>query len=250
MRIHQIPALVLLFIVGACSAPVTRTELDSNLASAGATVGVLPVNVQQKIEARVDDNPIGLAGTAGRLAVFKGEQTRQKRLNEALSEAEFDYQAEFAERLKQSLTRNRLNIKDIQFRRTIDNVLGEVAPGRFERRPPKDQPADFLLDVTVDVVGYIAESITKDYLPTLHVGARLLDADSLDVVYETRVEYNPLDAEDATITLQADEAYTFKDTEAMAADSQLTAKGLAAAMDAVLMQISSDLAALASTDVD
>lgn len=243
-------SILLLLLIAACSAPVTRTELDSSLASAGATIGVLPVNVQQKIEARVDDNPIGLAGTAGRLAVFKGEQTRQKRLNEALAAADFDYRDRFRQRLSEALTSNRLNIQDIAFQRTIDNVLGEVAPGRFERRPPKDQPVDFLLDVTVDAVGYIAESINKDYLPTLHVGVRLLDADSLDVVYETRVEYNPLDPEEATVKLAADERYTFKDTRAMAADTALTADGLLAAMDAVLMQISGDLAALAAESGD
>ncbi len=240
--------LLLLLTLGACSAPVTRVELNDNLVSAGATVGVLPVNLQQKIEARVDDNPIGLAGTAGRLAVFKGEQTRQKRLNEALAAADFSYPSQFRQRLNDSLTAHRLNTRPIEFSRTIDNVLGEVAPGRFERRPPKDQPVDFLLDVTVDVVGYIAESISKDYLPTLHVGARLLSADTLDVVYETRVEYNPLDAEDAAISITADSQYTFKDTEEMAADSARTALGLAAAMDAVLMQISNDLAALAAVE--
>jgi len=120
----------------------------------------------------------------------------------------------------------------------------------LERRPRKDQRTDLLLDVVVDVVGDIAESNSTDDLPTLHVGARLLSAKSLDVVYETRVEYNPLDAEDATISLPADPKYTFEDTEAMAANTALTAEGLGAAMDAVLMQISSDLASLAAVDGD
>ncbi len=239
--------LLLLVLVG-CSAPATRTELSTDAAKQGAVIGVLPINTQQKVEARVDDNPIGFAGTAGRLAVFKGEQTRQKRLVEALTEADFAYRKEVNRRLREAFVESRLNLKEIKFNRTIDNVLGEVAPGRFERRPPKDQPVDFLLDVYIDVVGYIAPSINQDYLPTLHVGARLLDANTLDEVYLTRVEYNPLDADEATITLEADSSFAFKDTEAMLADKDRAAEGLAKAMDAVAEQLRADMMALAAPE--
>lgn len=236
---------LLIILLAACAAPATRDDLGADEARAGASVGLLPLNLQQGLEAKVFENPLGFAGTAGRVTVFKGEETRQRRLRAALTGVGFDFKQQISSLTLGRLSEAGVDIQSVRFRRSIDNILEEVPPGRFEKRPPADTGKDYILDIHVDLVGYIAAKLTDSYLPTLHVGARLLNGSDLTEVYRTRIEYNPLDAEESTVALTADEQYQFKDSEAMQADPQRAAAGLQAAIDAVLAQIQKDLVGLA-----
>lgn len=235
----------LLLVLAACGAPQVRNNLESTEVSAGASVALLPVNMQQPLEAEVFANLVKFAGTAGRLAAFKGEETRQRRLRQLIADADYDYKADLLESAQQRLAAAGINLERAAFRRSIDNVLGAVPPGRFEKRPPKDTGKDFVLDITVDRWGYFAEGAGDPYLPTVHVGARLLKGDSLEEVYRTRIEYHPLKADPATVSLTADTRFGFDSTEAMTEDPGRTVDGMRTAIAAVVDQLVSDLAALA-----
>lgn len=235
--------LVALLLV-ACSAPQVRDELDASEISPGASVAMLPFNMQQQIEAEVYANAIKFAGTAGRLASFKGEETRQRRLRGILSGADYDIRDDLSQTALTELSTAGVRAERQAFRRSIDNVLGAVPPGRFEKRPPNTTGKDLVLDVYVDRWGYFAEGLSDDYLPTLHIGVRLLDGESLDELYRTRIEYHPLKPEEATVAIPADTAFSFPDTEAMTKEPQRTVDGLRAAVKAVVGQLVADLGGL------
>ena len=228
-------------VLAACSSgPRERKELSRGV-DADDRIGVLPINFQDKPEARVYSNPVKFAGTVGRIAVAKADDTTRRKFTAALDEARYSYQQDVSERLMERLQAAGFDAEYMDFKRSIDNVLGEVPPGQFERRYPKDSGYDLLLDIYVEYFGYAAESIGADYLPTGHIAVRLVDAATLDTVYQSEIHYHPMNPKAEVVRIPADTGYAFEEFEDIINDIPRAREGLQAVTQALMNELIAEL---------
>jgi hypothetical protein len=232
-----------LSLTGCGSKPFTQDALTASELPASARIGVLPVNYLAKPSVDVHDNPVGLAGTAGKLAVIKGRDTKRRKFTTALEDLRFSYQVETNAVLMDRLHEAGLDARFMEFQRSIDNILEAVPPRRFEKRYPKDAPFDALLDIYVDYAGYAAPALGDSYMPTVHIAARMVDASSHNVLYESRIQYHPLEEITGESVIDADASYAFENFDALLEDVPRARDGLQTAVDAVLDRLIEELKA-------
>ena len=228
-------------VLAACSSKFERVALAPG-GIEGGTLGVLPVNFVDKPSARVDKNLVKFAGTLGRAAVVKAEDAKRRKLTEGLAGVGYVYQEDFDSRLTEALAAAGLRAQHIEFSRTIDNILEDVPPGRFEKRYPQSAPTDFLLDIYIEDIGFVASGLTADYLPVCHLGVRVVNARSLETVYQTEVQYNPEPEPDApVVAIAADPELGFKGIDALLDNPEQARVALSAAIHAAIDALVAEL---------
>jgi len=231
-------ALVFLLLTG-CGAKFVRDEVDQTELTEASRIGMLPINYLEKPSVNVHDNPIGLLGTAGKVSIIKGQDTKRRKFSSALSELKYSYQDDVTAGMLARFEAAGLDVKLMDFSRSFDNVLGAVPPRHFEKRYPKnDGSFDLLLDIYVDYTGYAAEKLGADYLPTVHIGARLVDAQTYGIVYDSRIQYHSFkDAEEGVSAIEADSNYAFEGFDELLADPEKAKEGLKLAIRAVVARL-------------
>jgi hypothetical protein len=120
----------------------------------------------------------------------------------------------------------------------------DIAPGE---RPEKEQSkflsacpgtpdADACLDVFFTYFGYMSAGATTDYIPTVHMTAKLVRTSDRTTLFQDQVQYNAL-AGSKAIVVQPSEEYRFKDRDAMKADPQRVTAGMQQAVRAVTTEL-------------
>ncbi len=241
-----LPAVLVAGLLGGCSATHVKDPLEAGELNAGASIGVLPINFLEKASVEINKNPVRFAGTAGRLAVLKGKDTKRRKFSEALAARDYDYRQQFNDYLARRLEAGGFSVAPMKFRRSIDNVLGEVPPGRFEKRYPEASAHDYLLDVYIEFVGYSALSLSDPYLPTVHIGARLVGARSHETLYQSLIEYRPFTTEGEATKIEPNPDFSFEDFDALMADSAVAQRGLEQAIEAVVDRLLEELSPAAA----
>lgn len=237
----RIAAIALVVILAGCAGKPFVADSLSVEEVPGRRVAVLPVNFIEKPSVEVVENIVGFAGTAGKIAVIKGRDTKRRKFHEALVALEFSYQDHFDAQLISGLNNAGYEATSPAFRRTIDNILEAVPPGRFEKRPRTLPDADMILDVYVAFVGYAAPSLGKDYQPTFHIGTRLLHGESLAVLYQSEIQYHAFDPEGHEVTFDPPADGAFESFDDIMADVPGARDGLVRAIDTVVDQLIADL---------
>lgn len=236
MRFDRVLWVVMaLVVMAACSTSRERIELSQEL-HAGDHIGVLPINFQEKPEARVYTNPVKLAGTVGRIAVAKAEDATRRKFTDALEEIDYSYQDNLTNRLIAALGEAGYEAEVMDFRRSINNVLEAVPPGQFEKRYPKDTDYDYLLDIYVDYFGYAAPRLGDSYKPTAHIAVRLVDADTLATAYQSEIHYHPIDPAPGVHAIAVGDAYEFAEFQDIIGDIDRARDGLQQAVDALIRE--------------
>ena len=131
--------------------------------------------------------------------------------------------------------------KDVDFEPTND----VEALTKFRRKllglpdePDDGGEYDLLLDIYIDYVGYSAAKLGADYLPTLHIGARLVDAESHQVVYNALIQYQSFDdAEEGVSAIDPDPAYAFAGFDELMAEPEKARDGLRLAISDVVSRL-------------
>jgi len=233
-----VPALAFLLVAG-CGTKFQRDELDASEQAQDTRIGMLPINFLEKPSVDVHKNPVGLLGTAGKITVLKGKDTKRRKFTRALDALKYSYQQHTTEFMLARFEAVGLDVKMMDFNRSIDNILEAVPPRRFEKRYPKgDGSFDQLLDVYVDYVGYSAESLGADYLPTIHIGVRLVDAESHAVIYNALIQYHAFDdAEEGVSAIEPDLDYAFEGFDELMADTEKAREGLKLAIREVVERL-------------
>ncbi|MEM9303418.1 MAG: hypothetical protein AAGE01_14980 [Pseudomonadota bacterium] len=225
-------ALLAVALVG-CNSKVEKLDNYDGL-EANQTVGILPINAQPRVSAQVYNNTLAFAGTAGRIAVTKADDSTRRKMTEQLEQERYDYRQEVKADLLARIEAQGYNAEFMDFKRSIDNVLEAVPPGRFEKRYPKDSGYDFLLDIYVDYFGYAARNLTSQYLPTAHVAIRVVDGRSLETLYQSEIQYNPTDDRDGVIRVDSNPEFGYDNVDDLLEDVPRAKDGLREATDAVL----------------
>ncbi len=243
---HWLPLVFGFGLLAGCGAPHVKDPLEAGEIASGATIGLLPINFLERPAADIKKNAVRFAGSIGQLAAAKGKDTKRRKFSEALLAQDYRYQQQVNESLARRLANAGLTATPLEFSRSIDNVLGEVPPRRFEKRYPDSPASDLLLDIYVDFVGYSAEKLGEPYLPTFHIGARLVDTRSKTTVYESLIHYRSFDVEGEQSTIEPDPQYTFEDFDALLAEPGKAKRGLELAIDAVIDRLVEELSPAAA----
>ena len=230
-----LPALVFLLCAG-CAAKFQPDALDISELTQESRIGMLPINFLAKPSVNVHDNPVGLLGTAGKVTLIKGQDTKRRKFSSALDALKYSYQQQATEALLTRFTEAGVDVRLIKFNRSIDNTLGSVPPRRFEKRyPDGDGSLDLLLDIYVDYAGYAAESLGADYLPTVHIGAQLVNAETHAIVYHSLIQYQSFsDAREGVSAIAANPAYAFRGFDELMAQPEKARDGLKLAISEVV----------------
>ncbi len=236
MKISKISVVALVVLLAACGGPYQADRLKPEELANVKKIVILPFNLQPKAEVDIDRTYIGWASSAAAFALAKGADTRKNKFTDALEAMDFDFNDYFVSELQSAVRRVGVPADMMDFRRTKDNILGAVPPGMFEKRYPKVDDAA-ILDVYVNLIGYSATTLTSDYLPTLHVGARLIDGDTHEVLYENLIHYRDLGMEGSHTVLAADQQYAFENFPALMEDVSTAKDGLQQAIDSVVAEL-------------
>jgi hypothetical protein len=241
IQIKRLSILLLAMLLTAgCGSKFQPDSLQSDELEQGTRIGLLPINFLEKPSVDVHDNPVGLLGTAGRITVTKGKDTKRRKFTSALSALKYSYQQQATEGLLARFAEADLDVELMGFKRSHDNILEAVPPRRFEKRYPDgdDNEFDLLLDIYIDYVGYSAAKLGADYLPTVHIGARLVDANNHEVVYNSLIQYQSFDdAEEGVSAIDADPAYAFAGFDELMAEPEKARDGLRLAVDGIVTRL-------------
>ena len=232
--------LIVALLLGACSSKFQRIE-PAPAIQPGQTMGVLPVNFLDQPAVQVISNPIKYASTVAAIAIAKGDDTKERQFSGAMEALGYDYREHVNRLLFSNLESAGFEAGAVDFRRSIDNILEDVPPGRFEKRYPRDTEYDLLLDVYVDYVGYAAPTVTADYRPAFHIGARVVDAKSLKTLYQSRLMYHPFEPDPEDVTIRPGEDHIFPGFDDLMAEPERARDGLEEAVRLVLARLTVDM---------
>ncbi|HEY5755857.1 MAG TPA: hypothetical protein VIU34_08535 [Steroidobacter sp.] len=220
--------LTCVVVLSACqSLPTTAyNKADSKVTSVGLAPMGIPKTPSVRILASVGAN-FGLIGAAI-------EESRaaaaSKELQEIFAQSNYDYRKDIQDSLALAFSE-------------ISMPLGS-APGE---RPAKEQVkfmtncpavsgADACLDVFLTYVGYMSAGATTDYVPTVHMTAKLVRASDRTTLFQDQVHYNALAGTKAIVVQPSDE-FRFKDRDAMKADPQRVTAGMQQAVRAATNEL-------------
>lgn len=227
--------------LAACGGKYAAVPIDETLTEQ-TRIAILPLNMPEKLSVDVQDNKLGLLGTAGRITVIKGQDTKRRKFTETVLDQGYQYQEQLSSAVRDQLNQAGLMAEYVDFRRSKDNILEAVPPGKFEKRyPDRFTDHDFLLDIAVEYVGYAANGLSKPYYPTLHVRTRLVDSSSLDTVYESRIQYHPHDNKGEEKAIEADAVWVFRDFDQLIDEPGRAIDGLNAAINQVIGVMIADM---------
>ncbi len=238
----RVLTLSVVLLLTACGSKFTKTELESDRITPSKRIAIIPANLPEKLSVEVFDNKIGFLGTAGKITVIKGQDTKRRKFTESVKELGYEHRADIRDNLLACFAEAGIMAERIDYRRKKDNILEAVPPGKLEKKYSGNLDGyDYLLDVAVSYVGYASGGLTADYLPALHVAVRIVDTASLEHVYESRIQYNPNDIDGDELVIEANSDYAFDNFDALIADPERATEGLAGAIRSVIQTLITDI---------
>jgi hypothetical protein len=107
---------------------------------------------------------------------------------------------------------------------------------KFLTKCPAAADSEACLDVYVTYVGYMSAGATTDYVPTVHLVARMQRNSDSATLFQDQIQYNAI-ANTKAIVVQPSEKYRFKDRDAMKADPKTVVAGIQEAIRAVTTEL-------------
>ncbi|MBM0107379.1 hypothetical protein JM946_21785 [Steroidobacter sp. S1-65] len=154
-----------------------------------------------------------------------------KELQEIFAQSNYDYRKDLQDSLALSFSEISLPINAASGERPEKEQL------KFLTSCPAATPdADACLDVFLTYFGYMSAGATTDYVPTIHMTAKLVRLSDRATLFQDQVHYNAL-AGSKAIVVQPAEEYRFKDRDAMKADPQRVTAGIQQAVRAVTNEL-------------
>jgi hypothetical protein len=220
--------LTCVLVLSACNTlPTTAyNKADSKVQS----VSLAPMGIPEKPAVRILASVGANFGLIGAVVEESRAAAASKELQEIFAQSNYDYRKDIQDSLTLAFSE-------------IPMPLG-TAPGE---RPAKEQVkflsacqalsgADACLDVFLTYVGYMSAGATTDYVPTVHMTAKLVRASDHTTLFQDQVHYNALAGTKAIVVQPSDE-YRFKDRDAMKADPQRVTAGMQQAVRAATAEL-------------
>jgi hypothetical protein len=216
------------WLLSACSSMPTQAynKAESNVHTVGLAPPGIPAEPSVRILASVGAN----FGLIGGIVEATREANASKELQEIFAQTGYDYKKDFRDSLALAFTGSSLDVKAP----TGDRPAKEQF--KFLTTCPAAPGSDACLDVYLTYIGYMSAGATTDYMPTLHLTARMVRADGTQL-FQDAIHYNPL-AGSKAIVVQPSDKYRFKDRDAMKADPKAVTEGIKEAVRAVTVELS------------
>jgi hypothetical protein len=148
-----------------------------------------------------------------------------RELRAVFAETGYDYQLDVRESLALALAGAPFSVSAVAGERPEEEQF------TFLGKCPDAPGADGCLDVVFTYVGYMASGPTTDYVPTVHLMARLIRYSDGATLFQDSIEYNPY-FETTAIVVQPSPEYVFKGRKEMQADPHRVTEGLKKAVRA------------------
>jgi hypothetical protein len=220
--------LTFVALLSACqSAPTTAyNKSESNVKAVGLAPMGIPKEPSVRILASVGANfgLIGAAVEAGRAAAAT------KELQEIFAQSNYDYRKDVQDSLALAFSEISLPLS------TQAGQRPEKQQIKFLTACPALADTDACLDVFLTYLGYMSAGATTDYVPTVHLSAKLVRSGDGATLFEDQVHYNPMAGTKAIVVQPSDE-YRFKDRDAMKADPQRVTAGIQHAVRAAMNEL-------------
>lgn len=197
------------------------------------TVGVAPVGVPEGPSVRILNSGSDWFYVPGVLAEGAYVGYAGTEVAGLLKQAHFDYGNEAARFFEQSVAKSGLSI-------VRDGAVRSEHRRRSLTKCPKPIEADACLDVRMAYFGYVAAFTSSDYVPTVHISARLIRKRDGLLLFERNIHYNPVDPGRA-IDVFASDQFRFHDLDAMRADPEGVVAGLRTALGALALELEAQL---------
>lgn len=207
MNIVRVVPVVALLALTACAAPIQQVEQSDRSVD---SVKVLSIR-HAEIDASVFNNPVRYLGLTAAIAASASDSSRGGALRDHMGE--FDVVGTFQMYLDQALTARGAMVEwaeprvDYRPRRSEDEPRELQRDGFGLRR---DYMAAGMgqsqLDLSIQFAGYASDGIGEEnpYRPTVMVNVRLVGAGGEQVLYQNGFHYNPINAGEGTVTIEAD----------------------------------------------
>jgi len=220
--------LACVFVLSACqSLPTTAyNKAESNVKSISLAPMGVPKAPAVRILASVGAN-FGLIGAAieeGRAAAAS------KELQEIFAQSNYDYRKDLQDSLALAFSEISLPLQSAPGERPAKEQA------KFLTTCPATPDADACLDVFFTYFGYMSAGATTDYVPTVHMTAKLVRVSDRATLFQDQVHYNALAGTKAIVVQPSDE-YRFKDRDAMKADPQRVTAGIQQAVRAATSEL-------------
>jgi len=220
-------ALGLIACMGMLAACHTLPTQAYNRAEANVqTFGLAAPGLPQQAAVRIV-TPVGANfGLVGALIEESRAASASRELEDIFAQRSYDFRKAVSESLSHSFIDIALNVKPAAEGRSVDEQ------GKFLKKCPVAVGAEACLDVFLTYVGYMAAGATTDYVPTVHLTARLIRNSDGMMLFQDQIQYNPL-ANSKAIAIQPSDKYRFKDRDAMKSDPKSVVMGIDEAIRAV-----------------
>lgn len=245
MNTVRIVPVVALLALTACAAPIqTVEETDRSVDS----VKVLSIR-HTEVDASVFNNPVRYLGLTAAIAASASDSSRGGALREHMGE--YDVVGTFQMYLGQAMEARGSMVEwaeprmDYRPRRAEDETRANERDGFGLRR---DYMAAGVgqsqLDISIQFAGFASDGIGEEnpYRPTVMVNVRLVSAAGDAVLYQNGFHYNPINAGEGTVTIEADADHFYPGFDDLrAADPESLRMALDEALRAVAYRIAETL---------
>jgi hypothetical protein len=179
-------------------------------------------------------NPIGAGfGVVGNLIEARRAAGAQQEMQAVLAKASYNYETALSDSVFVAMSKAGFTMIHSPESRP------EKERSKFMARyPAVTKPVDAFLDVYADYVGFQAMRSSEEYWPHLEISARLVDARSGKILYQGRIVYGfSIATDEDAVLVHAENAFRFRDRNALQSNPSATARALQGAIDAVAWEL-------------
>ena len=228
-------AMLRLFVLFACTgllaACQTMPTQAYNKADASVkAVGLAPPGIPEEPAMRILASVGGNFGLIGALVEESRFAAASKELQEIFAANNYDYKKDIRDSLGLAFAETSLKLLPASGERPVSERM------KFLTKCPAATDSDACLDVYVTYVGYMSAGATTDYVPTVHLTARLQRNSDGTTLFQDQIQYNAI-ANTKAIVVQPSDKYRFKDRDAMKADPKTAVAGIQEAIRAATTEL-------------
>jgi hypothetical protein len=226
--LRVIGLLAFVALLSACqSMPTTAyNKADSNVRA----VSLAPMGIPEKPAVRILASVGGNFGLIGAAVEESRAAAASKELQEIFAQTKYDYRKDLQDSLALAFSEISLPISAQSGKRPAKEQV------KFLTSCKPVPQTDGCLDVFLTYFGYMSAGATTDYVPTVHLTAKLVRGTDGATLFQDQVHYNPM-AGTKAIVVQPSDQYRFKDRDAMKADPERVTAGLQHAVRAAMNEL-------------
>jgi hypothetical protein len=199
---------------------------------------------ESEVQTFIVNNPGASFGLIGGLIAEADRASKTNKLQAHLEAASFDHERVLADTLKAALEAEGYEV-------TMPSPLVESEDDKAKRdawglrkvKPSGTTEANALLDINFGFVGYASAGAgdSAPYRPTVMLSARLLDAETGEVLFSEQVLYNNVFNNRDAIIIEPDARFAYPDFDDLDAAGEASAEGMRLAIEAAALRMAKAL---------